>query len=323
MDLLPIDEFLTDLCPFEKKLDLGDYEGEAPRWCQGCGDLGILTAVEKMLRDNQARSTEVVCVSGIGCSSRFPYYLKTFGFHGIHGRALPISTGVALANPQLKVLTVMGDGDCFSIGVGHWLHALRYNINLLAMVFDNQIFGLTRKQTSPTTPLGTSTRTAPKGAFLPPLNPLKLMMGATNISFLAQTATWLPQHLSATLQKAYEHRGLSFVRILQHCPVFSPQAFGEGGKDKDLFAFLVDEKGIAVDPVLERFAEKQEHNPADFEAAQKLAAGLEREPLGLIFHDPNLPSYESIRLGALAHPSPEEKLAMMNRKLAQLAPEGR
>lgn len=322
MDLLQSDEFLTDLCPFERGLDLDDYEGEAPRWCAGCGDLGILAAVQKMLQDNQTPPTEVVCVSGIGCSSRFPYYLKAFGFHGIHGRALPISTGVALANPQLKVLTVMGDGDCFSIGAGHWLHALRYNVNLLVMVFDNQIYGLTRDQTSPTTPLGTPTRTAPKGTRLPPLNPLKLMMGATNLSFLAQTATWLPQHLSATLQKAYEHQGLSFVRILQHCPVFSPQAFGEGGKDKALFEFLTHEKGISVDPSLERFGEKQEHDPTDFKAARKLAAELEREPLGLIFHNPDLPSYETICHGALAHPNPEEKLALLNKQLDQYAPEG-
>lgn len=322
MDLLQSDEFLTDLCPFEKGLDLDDYEGEAPRWCPGCGDLGILTAVQKLLRDNQVQPTEVVCVSGIGCSSRFPYYLKSFGFHGIHGRALPISTGVALANPQLKVLTVMGDGDCFSIGAGHWVHALRYNVNLLVMVFDNEIYGLTREQTSPTTPLGTPTRTAPQGSSLPPLNPLKLMLGSTNLSFLAQTATWLPQHLAATLQKGYEHQGLSFVRILQHCPVFSPQAFGGGGKDKDLFAFLIDDRGITVDPVLKRFAGTQEHDPSDVAAARKLAAELERDPLGLIYHDPELPSYEALRHEALAHPSPEEKRALLNRKLDRFAPEG-
>ncbi len=322
MDQLPIDEFLTDLCPFEKQLDLDDYLGEAPRWCQGCGDLGILTAVQKLLRDNQAEPTEVVCVSGIGCSSRFPYYLKAFGFHGIHGRALPISTGVALANPKLKVLTVMGDGDCFSIGAGHWVHAIRYNVNLLAMVLDNEIYGLTREQTSPTTPLGTRTRTTPKGAFLPPLNPLQLMLGVSNLSFLAQTATWLPQHLLATLQQAYRHQGLAFVRILQHCPVFSPQAFGEGGKDAELMEFLYHVQGIAIDPALERFGGRREHDPADLATAQRLASEREREPLGLLYQNPDLPSYETIRHAALAHPSPAEKLTLLNRRLDRLAPEG-
>ncbi|MCB1309156.1 MAG: hypothetical protein KDK30_13280, partial [Leptospiraceae bacterium] len=131
MEALETVEFLDPVCELQTEYQPEDYEGDDPRWCKGCGDHAILQAVQRMLHASQIAPESVVCVSGIGCSSRFPYYLKTYGFHGIHGRALPISLGVALAREDLHVITVMGDGDCFSIGAGHWLHAMRYNPNLL------------------------------------------------------------------------------------------------------------------------------------------------------------------------------------------------
>jgi len=316
---LHIDQFTPDYCPEDKNFTLADYEGEQPRWCKGCGDFAILTALEKVLATNKTPANELVCVSGIGCSSRFPYYLKTFGFHGVHGRALPISTGVNLANPKLKVVTIMGDGDCFSIGLGHWIHALRYNPNLLVLVFDNEIYGLTKKQTSPTTPLGTSTRTTPDGPYLPPLNPLKLIMGATGVSFVAQAATWMPAHLTASIQKGFEHQGLSFIRVLQRCPMFSPQAFGDGGKQRELFQFITDPEGIRVDPSLAQVAGQITHDPRDLRAAQELANSSDHSenpsPLGLLFQDPSLASYDQIRLGHLPSLSPKEKGALLMKKL--------
>jgi len=151
----------------EREFALGDYEGAVARWCPGCGDHSVLTAVEKLLVAEQLKPEQTVFVSGIGCSSRFPHYLKTYGFHGLHGRALPVATGVKLHRPDLDVFVVMGDGDCCSIGAAHWIHAIRYNIHMVAMLLDNSIYGLTKKQTSPTTPQGFKTNTQPFGSFLP------------------------------------------------------------------------------------------------------------------------------------------------------------
>ncbi len=320
MKTLHVDQFTAGYCPEEAGFTLERYAGEQPRWCKGCGDYAILVALEKLLALKKIPSNQVVCVSGIGCSSRFPYYLKTFGFHGIHGRALPISTGVKLANPKLTVVTVMGDGDCFSIGLGHWMHAVRYNPNLLVLVLDNEIYGLTKQQTSPTTPLGTKTKTTPKGPYIPPLNPLKLIMGATGVSFVAQTATWMPGHVSATLAKGMEHSGLSFIRILQRCPIFSPQAFGQGGKEREGFCFLTHEQGILLEDNLQNMAESLPHDPRDFSAAQALVQQTEDAekgftPLGLIFQALNRPSYEEVRFRSISHPSPEEKAELLLDKL--------
>jgi 2-oxoglutarate ferredoxin oxidoreductase subunit beta len=151
---------------------LDDYEAELPRWCKGCGDHGVLAGLQRVLTKNNIDPENVVSVSGIGCSSRLPHYLKTYGFHGIHGRALPIATGVRLSRPDLSVVVIMGDGDCFSIGGNHWLHAIRYNINAVVLVLDNEIYALTKMQVSPTTPDGWRTNTTPKGTYLQPLNPL-------------------------------------------------------------------------------------------------------------------------------------------------------
>src|SRR5580765_2261642 len=220
---MPVTQCLLKL--YEERHDLEDYQGGVPRWCSGCGDNAILAAVQRLCRDENLAPEETVFVSGIGCSSRFPHYLKTYGFHGIHGRALPVATGVKLHRPDLTVFVVMGDGDCCSIGAAHWIHAIRYNIHMVAMLLDNSIYGLTKKQTSPTTPQGFKTNTQPFGSFLPPLNPLTTTLGTTNVSFVAQTAEWVPAHLYATLRAAYHHRGLAFVRILQRCPMYTQSIY--------------------------------------------------------------------------------------------------
>ncbi|HSK18886.1 MAG TPA: thiamine pyrophosphate-dependent enzyme, partial [Longimicrobiales bacterium] len=223
---------------------LGEYEAAQPRWCPGCGDHGILSSMQRLLVAEQLQPENTVFVSGIGCSSRFPHYMKTYGFHGIHGRALPVATGIRLSRPELTIFVVMGDGDCTSIGAAHWLHATRYNMDMTALLLDNNIYGLTKNQTSPTTPQGVKSNTQPRGSFLPPLNPIEATLGITNASFVAQTAEWLPAHMYATLREAHRHRGFSFVRILQRCPVYTPQIFQLAVRQPDLIELLVHDDGV-------------------------------------------------------------------------------
>jgi 2-oxoglutarate ferredoxin oxidoreductase subunit beta len=251
--------------------------------------------VEKLLVAEQLKPEETVFVSGIGCSSRFPHYLKTYGFHGIHGRALPIATGIKLHRPDLTVFVTMGDGDCCSIGAAHWVHAIRYNMPMLVMLLDNSIYGLTKKQTSPTTPRGIVTNTHPAGALLPPLNPLTTTLGTTNVSFVAQTAEWIPAHLYATLRAAYAHKGFAFVRILQRCPVYLPGHYDAVVKDPRLVEMLIHDDGVLV-PELERiYTRRAPHDPSDLFAAQRLAADTEVVRLGVFFRDASRPRYDALR----------------------------
>jgi 2-oxoglutarate ferredoxin oxidoreductase subunit beta len=215
----------------ERYFTLDDYCGAEPRWCTGCGDHGVLTAVHRVCRDAQVKPEKTVAVSGIGCSSRLPHYMNTYGFHGLHGRALPVACGVKSRRPDLDVWVATGDGDCFSIGCAHWIHAMRYNMDLTVLVFDNGIYGLTKKQTSPTTPMDIPTNTHPAGALLPPLNPLTVTLGITNISFVAQIVDWNAQLRHEVIRKAHEHKGTSFVRIIQRCPVYV-EAIGKTLQDE-------------------------------------------------------------------------------------------
>ena len=273
--------------------ELVDYASERPRWCSGCGDHGVLTAVQRVLRQHDIDPENVVAVSGIGCSSRLPHYLRAYGFHGIHGRALPLATGVRLARPELHVVVTMGDGDCFSIGGNHWLHSFRYNFDAVVLVLDNAIYALTKMQVSPTTPTGWKTRTTPRGSTLQPLNPLSAIIGLGTASFVAQTATWLPAHVDATIERAWRHRGLSFVRILQRCPVFMPTAFGHGGQNFPM-ALLEHPDGIPVDPASRTRGVPTPHDPGDLAAAQRVARTLDPAPMGLVYCDPSRAVYEDI-----------------------------
>jgi len=312
MKSLQIDELVGTECTIHPHT-LDDYETETPRWCKGCGDHGVLLSIQELLRDDQIDPENVVAVSGIGCSSRLPHYLHTYGFHGIHGRAFPISLGVKLARPELRVLTVMGDGDCFSIGAGHWVHTLRYNPHIMVVVLDNGVYALTKKQASPTSPQGQVTNTTPFGAYLRPLNPLSLILGISNVSFLAQTATWYPSHLHDTLRRAWDHRGLSFVRILQRCPVYMPDLFGIGGTMG--VAFLEGQEGIPVDRALIRKAPVIPHEVRDLAAAQRVALMEEPEPMGLLYYNPDVPTYEDMRY---SHTEPTDAPARIEKLNALL-----
>ncbi|MDH5643804.1 MAG: 2-oxoacid:ferredoxin oxidoreductase subunit beta [Gemmatimonadota bacterium] len=194
------------------------------RWCPGCGDYAILKGVQKALADMGATPENTVFISGIGCAARFPYYMSTYGFHTIHGRAPAIASGVKLANPDLDVWVVGGDGDNLSIGGNHLIHALRRNIDLQILLFNNEIYGLTKGQYSPTSKKGTRSPSTPKGSVESPISAALLALGAGG-RFIARGVDTQQKQLPGVLQRAREHRGTSFVEILQNCVVFNDGAF--------------------------------------------------------------------------------------------------
>ena len=197
---------------------------EDTRWCPGCGDYSILAQMQKMLPSLGVPREKIVFISGIGCYSRFPYYMNTYGFHSIHGRAPTIATGLKLTRPELMVFVITGDGDALSIGGNHFLHIMRRNVDLNVLLFNNQIYGLTKGQYSPTSEVGKTTKSSPMGAIESPLKPISLALisGAT---FVARTFDTDPNHLTATLERAAHHKGVAFVEILQNCNIFNDGAF--------------------------------------------------------------------------------------------------
>ena len=285
-------EFCTIPMP-DHHFGMDDYGKGTPRWCPGCGGHSILTAVQRVCKDMQYPPEKTVCVSGIGCSSRFPHYMGTYGFHGLHGRAFPVACGVKFRRPDLHVFVVTGDGDCCSIGAGHWVHAIRYNMKMVVLLFDNGIYGLTKKQTSPTSPMGTHTSTHPQGSILPPINPLQTTLGVTNVSFVAQTTDWNPAHLEATIRKAAEHPGFAFIRIVQRCPVFMRDLYGDLAGDPDEMILLSHKEGIQLKPNLAKsFKRVTDHDPSDIHRAREIAEITDGIPIGLLYHNINNPRYD-------------------------------
>ncbi len=298
-------------------LEAEDYQRRPGKWCSGCGDFGALNAVKRLLAKEQLKPEKMVFVSGIGCSSRFPHYVNAYGFHGIHGRALPLATGIKLARPELDVFVVMGDGDCTSIGAGHWIHATRYNANMVVLMLDNSIYGLTKNQTSPTTPEGYASMTSPRGSLLPALDPLQATLGVSNASFVAQTADWVPAHLYATLQAAYAHPGFSFVRILQRCPKFTPDIFEQRVKDPNTTELLVHEDGVDPPGLEKLFKARRVHDPKNIDEARSLARRTDMLRLGVFFRDDSRPVYEEVR--AVPPVTPQEKINRLNQEFERYA----
>jgi 2-oxoglutarate/2-oxoacid ferredoxin oxidoreductase subunit beta len=194
------------------------------RWCPGCGDYGILAQTQKVLPDLGIPRENFVFISGIGCSSRFPYYMNTYGFHSIHGRAPTLATGVKVANPDLSVWVITGDGDGLSIGGNHLIHAIRRNIDLNIILFNNRIYGLTKGQYSPTSEFGKRTKSSPLGSLDQPINPLRIAI-ASEATFVARSIDVDTKHLAATLERAARHKGVSFVEVYQNCNVFNDGAY--------------------------------------------------------------------------------------------------
>jgi 2-oxoglutarate ferredoxin oxidoreductase subunit beta len=209
-----------------KNLKAKDFASDQDvRWCPGCGDYSILKQVQSVLAELERDKDNTVFISGIGCSSRFPYYMETYGMHSIHGRAPAIASGLKLANPDLDVWVITGDGDSLSIGGNHLIHALRRNLNINILLFNNQIYGLTKGQYSPTSEVNKKTKSSPFGSLDHPINPLALVMGA-DASFVARSLDRNPKHLKAMLKRAYYHKGTTLLEIYQNCNIFNDGAFG-------------------------------------------------------------------------------------------------
>lgn len=218
----------------EKKYKAKDFTSDQDvRWCPGCGDYSILAQVQRTFPDIiQADKEKVVWISGIGCSSRFPYYMNTYGFHGIHGRAPILASGVKIANPDLEVWVATGDGDLLSIGGNHFIHACRRNIDIKVLLFNNRIYGLTKGQYSPTSEKGKVTKTTPFGSVDYPFNPISLAIGS-DATFISRTIDRNPKHMQEMIRRAGEHKGLALIEIFQNCNIFNDGAF-EHLTDKNL-----------------------------------------------------------------------------------------
>ncbi len=207
------------------KLTARDFKSDQEvRWCPGCGDYAILAAMQSFMPELGIPKERIVFISGIGCSSRFPYYMDTYGVHSIHGRAPAVATGLAISRPDLAVWVVTGDGDALSIGGNHLIHALRRNVNLKILLFNNRIYGLTKGQYSPTSEIGKITKSTPVGSADAPFNPLSLALGA-EASFVARSIDSDRRHLTSVLRAAAAHEGSAFVEIYQNCNIFNDEAF--------------------------------------------------------------------------------------------------
>jgi len=220
-----IDQVISKETVSSVKFTAKDFSSDQDvRWCPGCGDYSVLAQVQRVLPDFNIPKEKIVFISGIGCSSRFPYYMNTYGFHGIHGRATAIATGLKIARPDLMVWIATGDGDGLSIGGNHMIHILRRNVDVNILMFNNQIYGLTKGQYSPTSEMGKITKSTPYGSVDMPFNPASLALGSGG-TFVARTLDRDPKHMQTVIKRAAEHKGTSFVEVYQNCNVFNDGAF--------------------------------------------------------------------------------------------------
>lgn len=248
--------------PITKK----DLTADHPTWCPGCGDFAVLASFFKVLEKLQIPHEKICTIAGIGCSSRFPYFVNGHGVHFIHGRALPFATGVSLSRPDLHVFAFGGDGDGYSIGGNHLDHAARKNVNLTYVIMDNFVYGLTKKQTSPTSPKGFKSKTDPTGAIDQPINPMKkLVYGGA--SFVARTHATQVKHMMEVFERAILHPGFSVVEVLSECVVFYPGAFDDGNPRKGGTFDLIEEKKWDNTP-----EDAERHDVSDENEAYRLAS---------------------------------------------------
>lgn len=273
----------------EKKVTMKDLKAVDPRWCTGCGDYTILVGIRKLMVQQQMDPSNTVNISGIGCSGRIPHYMNTYGFHTVHGRTVPVATAVSLLRPDLNLFMESGDGDSMSIGGNHLLHGISKNFNCVYLMFDNQIYGLTKQQTSPTTRKGLVTQTAPGGNMLDPINPIRFALGL-GASFVASTAEWMGQHMVDTLEAAINHDGFSFVHIAQRCPKFNPTAWNY--QNSDWLTFIENENAVAADLKAAPDAKRATHNPSDLQAAFKHSENVPNT-FGLFYREAK-PTYDGL-----------------------------
>ncbi|MDE2009063.1 MAG: 2-oxoglutarate oxidoreductase [Candidatus Omnitrophica bacterium] len=276
--------------PAPTPITIKELNTENPRWCAGCGDFGIIMGLKRFIVERQLSPSQTVNVSGIGCSGRAPNYFNTYGVHSIHGRAIPIALGIALAQPGLNLFVHSGDGDALSIGGNHLIHGINKNFKCVFLMYDNEVYALTKNQTSPTTRHEHPTNTQPQGTFLNPLNPITLVLGL-GASFVASTADWIPDHLTNTMKAAFDHPGFAFVHISQRCPHFDPNNFDH--KNSSWFSFLKHPNGIEPDRRLAAKTETVEHDPSNLTQAFSYGAA-DRRYFGLFFQNKDKPRYDNI-----------------------------
>jgi 2-oxoglutarate/2-oxoacid ferredoxin oxidoreductase subunit beta len=257
----------------EHEHTLDDYKsGTKPTWCPGCGDFGVLNALYNSLRAKGYEPQDVVIVSGIGCSSRLPFFSSTYGFHTVHGRTMPIATGIKVANPNLKVLAMGGDGDAFAIGGGHFIHAARRNLDICYVIMDNATYGLTKGQTSPTSMVGFVTKTTPKGTPDRPVNPLQLAL-ASGATFVARAFSGKPKELADMIVQGIDHRGFAVIDTYSPCPTFNKV---------NTFKYYRDEAQELP----------KDHDPADLDQAWARAASTDPLYLGTLYRSEGESSFE-------------------------------
>jgi 2-oxoglutarate/2-oxoacid ferredoxin oxidoreductase subunit beta len=256
---------MADIALADKVYKPADYKTDLkPIWCAGCGDFAVLAAIQQALAGLRIDPASLAIVSGIGCSSRLPGFVQSYGLHTLHGRSLPAATGLKLARPDLTVMAVGGDGDYFSIGAGHLPHAVRRDVDITAIVMDNEIYGLTKGQTSPTSPTGHKTKSTPFGSEAQPMHPLAMVL-ASGATFVARGFSSQPKQLAELIKLGMQHDGFAFIQAMSPCVTFY-----------DTYK-LYKEKVYQI---------PDSHDPHDKEAAMRLALESERMPIGLLYHEP-------------------------------------
>ncbi len=256
-------------------LKINDYKSDiAPIWCPGCGDFGVVNSIYRSLAELQLQPENVAVVSGIGCSSRLPGYMGTYGFNTVHGRILPIATGIKMANPEITVIGTGGDGDGFSIGMGHIPHAVRRNVDMTYIVMDNEIYGLTKGQLSPTAPQGDITKTSIYGSVETPIEPVKFMLGI-GATFVARTYAGNPKHMADIITAGIKHKGFAFIDAMSSCRTY---------------------KGVEQNKLMRQntyYLEDTDYDPTDRAAALEIASDTERFAAGVIYQE-EAPTYDGL-----------------------------
>jgi len=291
--------------PVLKPADFGSEQDV--RWCPGCGDYSILAQMKKVLAQQAMEREKLVFISGIGCSSRFPYYMNTYGMHSIHGRAPAFATGLKSSRPELQVWVITGDGDALSIGGNHLMHCMRRNVDVNIVLFNNRIYGLTKGQYSPTSPLGKVTKSAPMGVIDNPLHPLSIAIGC-EATFVARSIDVNIKHLGATLQRAADHKGVSFVEVYQKCNVFNDGAWDyatDRGTKQDTVVELEHGKPLIFGKDRDKGIRLNGMNPEVVE----LGKGISEDDL--LFHDERAPEPRlAYLLSRMRHPEFPEPIGV-------------
>ncbi len=300
---------MSTTTPETPQFTVADFASDQDiRWCPGCGDYSILAAIKKVLAARKRRPEQYVFISGIGCSSRFPYYMNTYGMHSIHGRGLAVATGLRITRPDIETWCVTGDGDGLSIGGNHTLHALRRNVDFKILLFNNRIYGLTKGQYSPTSELNKKTKSSPMGSVDEPVDPLCLALAA-NASFVARAVDMHPKHLQEVLARAAEHKGSAFVEVYQNCNIFNDGAFAHA-QDRKIRADHVVELRQGEPLIFGKDLDKGIRRSGDrLEVVHVGDNGVSKDDL--LVHDESAPETVAFALARMRYPEFPEPIGVL------------